>query len=81
MGPVQSRLDLNKARIINHNIINYYFYLNNKIINILLTVNICLRLISDGTGIDSMLKWRMKRGETGFRPPPGGAQAAQIVIS
>lgn len=28
-----------------------------------------------------MLKWRMKRGVTGLRPPPGGAQAAAIVIS
>lgn len=28
-----------------------------------------------------MLKWRMKRGVTGLRPPPGGAQAAATVIS
>lgn len=28
-----------------------------------------------------MLKWRMKRGVTGLRPPPGGAHAAATVIS
>lgn len=41
----------------------------------------CLRLCSDGGGRQSMLKCRMKRGVTGLRPPPGGAQAAQIVMS
>ena len=28
-----------------------------------------------------MEKWRMNLGVTGLRPPPGGAQAAQMVIS
>lgn len=28
-----------------------------------------------------MLKWRMKRGVTGLRPPPGGAHADTIVTS
>ncbi len=28
-----------------------------------------------------MLKWRKKRGVTGLRPPPGGAQAAAMIIS
>ena len=47
----------------------------------LLTLKICLRLCSEGVGRHSMLKWRMKRGVTGLRPPPGGAQAAAIVMS
>ena len=28
-----------------------------------------------------MAKWRMKRGVTTLRPPPGGAHAAQMVTS
>lgn len=31
--------------------------------------------------MENMLKWRMNLGVTGFRPPPGGAQAALIVTS
>lgn len=46
-----------------------------------LTLKICLRLLSDGVGRHRMLKWRMKRGVTGLRPPPGGAQAAAMVMS
>ncbi len=47
----------------------------------LLTLKICLRLCSEGVGRHSMLKWRMNRGVTGLRPPPGGAHAAAMVIS
>lgn len=47
----------------------------------LLTLKICLRLCSEGMGRHNMLKWRMNRGVTGLRPPPGGAHAAAIVIS
>lgn len=47
----------------------------------LLTLKICLRLCSEGVGRHSMLKWRMNRGVTRLRPPPGGAHAAAMVIS
>lgn len=46
-----------------------------------LTWKICFRLCSEGMGRHSMLKWRMKRGVTGLRPPPGGAHADTIVTS
>jgi len=46
-----------------------------------LTENICLRLCSDGAGTHNMLKCRINLGVTGLRPPPGGAHAAQIVMS
>lgn len=48
---------------------------------LILTVKICLRPCSDGVGRHSMVKWRMNRGVTGLRPPPGGAHAAAMVIS
>jgi len=41
----------------------------------------CLRVCSDEAGIENIEKWRIKRGVTGFRPPPGGAHAAHIVTS
>ena len=31
--------------------------------------------------MDSMAKWRKNLGDTGFLPPPGGAQAADNVTS
>ncbi len=46
-----------------------------------IAVKIALRLTSEGEGMQSMAKCRMKRGVTGLRPPPGGAQAAQRVTS
>ena len=45
------------------------------------TLNMTFRLTSDGDGMQNMLKWRMNLGVTGLRPPPGGAQAAQMVTS
>ena len=45
------------------------------------TENIPLRDTSDGGGRQNMAKWRMKRGVTTLRPPPGGAHAAQMVTS
>ena len=45
------------------------------------TENIPLRDTSDGGGRQNMAKWRMKRGVTMLRPPPGGAHAAQMVTS
>ena len=45
------------------------------------TLKIALRDISEGEGRENMAKCRMKRGVTGLRPPPGGAHAAQIVMS
>ena len=52
-----------------------------KIHKISRTLKMCLRVWSEEVGIENMLKWRMNRGVTGLRPPPGGAQAAQIVTS
>ena len=52
-----------------------------KIHKISHTLKMCLRVWSEEVGIENMLKWRMNRGVTGLRPPPGGAQAAQIVTS
>ena len=40
-----------------------------------------LRETSEGDGRENMAKWRINRGVTGLRPPPGGAQAAHIVTS
>ena len=40
-----------------------------------------LRLVSDGCGRQNIAKCRRNLGVTGLRPPPGGAQAAQIVTS
>ena len=45
------------------------------------TLKMCFSVCSADEGILNMLKWRKKRGVTGFLPPPGGAQAAQMVIS
>jgi len=50
-------------------------------VNQLLTENICFRLCSEGAGTHNMLKCLINLGVTGFLPPPGGAQAAQIVMS
>ena len=47
----------------------------------LLTINICLRLCSEGGGIVNMAKWRNSLGVVLFLPPPGGAQAAAKVTS
>ena len=47
----------------------------------LLTVKMALRLTSEGEGRQNMAKCLMSLGVTGLRPPPGGAQAAQIVTS
>ena len=47
----------------------------------LLTLKICLRLCSEGVGKHRIVKWRMNLGVMGLRPPPGGAQAAAMVIS
>ncbi len=41
----------------------------------------CLRLCSDGAGMQSIAKCRRKRGVTGFLPPPGGAHAAHTDMS
>lgn len=46
-----------------------------------LTVNIPLRLMSEGEGRENMAKCLIILGVTGLRPPPGGAHAAQIVTS
>lgn len=46
-----------------------------------LTINMCFKLCSDGDGIDSIAKCLKNLGETGLRPPPGGAQAAAKVTS
>ena len=47
----------------------------------ILTLKIAFSDTSDGEGTENMEKCLMKRGVTGLRPPPGGAQAAQMVIS
>ena len=39
------------------------------------------RVKSAEDGMENIEKWRMKRGVTGFLPPPGGAQAADNVTS
>ena len=44
-------------------------------------MKMCLRVCSAEDGIQNMLKCRMNLGVTGLRPPPGGAHAAQIVMS
>ena len=41
----------------------------------------CWRLCAEGVGRHSTLKWRMNRGVTGLRPPPGEVHAAAMVIS
>ena len=46
-----------------------------------ITLKICFRVCSADEGILNMLKWRRNLGVTGFLPPPGGAQAAQMVMS
>ena len=45
------------------------------------TVKMAVRDISAGRTREKMAKCRRNRGVTGFRPPPGGAHAAQIVTS
>ncbi len=46
-----------------------------------LTEKIPLRLRSDGLGRQNMEKCLIVLGVIGFLPPPGGAHAAQRVIS
>ena len=62
--------------IVVHNAIQYmYTYVHVH------TLNIALSETSAGEGRQSIAKCLMKRGVTGLRPPPGGAQPAHIVIS
>jgi hypothetical protein len=46
-----------------------------------LTMNMCLRLCSEGEGIVNIAKCRINLGVTLFLPPPGGAHAAANVTS
>lgn len=57
-----------------------YMYIVQEL-DVELTLNIPLRLTSEGEGSANMAKCLIILGVTGLRPPPGGAHAAHIVTS
>ena len=43
-------------------------------------LKMCVSVWSVAVGRHITLKWRTKRGVTGFRPPPGGAAATTSAV-